>query len=1430
MNNNYFSKSSINNIHDLNELRLEHKAIFDHYAHNSTCIVSSWWSVFPIFYGQTFRKKRKSYWAILDNLFVPFVLNNNKISILFLPFGNGTPDDYVNVLKKCTVFCNNFNKHRSTNALVKWLNEDQLTFLQKCKYFDSIFSYQEYKIGPEYYYSVQKLIDLSGKEYTKIRRNINKFKNAHKNIIIRDYSDEDYEGMIDLYNSWADSAIQRYDNLFDKEYFSEIIKCYNRLNHIILVAINDNKIVGMISGEIGPNKIGYALFKKYREGYTGISEFLSCQLASKFHALDVDVKIINDGGAGKSQGLQAFKEWFRPIGKPKRYKLQQDLRILSSTAYKGPNIVSLMPSARVVVESSGSLLAEIDKHHLAMIERAVLDVLGSDLNVTACNLENKPILIIAQVIILIQQASRHEVKRYGYRILSASKYEITFEIIRTSMLPKLIECMQILYSLITFGDDAKELQRFYHHNRKKLSFTLAEYIANERKQTASRFGVSSYSGLGKKGWVGEGKHSQLLSFGYSEKTTAIGCHIARDKLRSLNYIRQAGAPVPNQINIKNEKSLQKLLPSISFPVVLKPRWGSKGKGVTLNINSPQELVKSYKNNPFASQTMVIQEHLDGHEFRLLVIDKQFIAAVRRIPACIVGDGLHSVEELINIKNIVERRDGLCLMPIKIDDDLTQVLKKQNLSLSSILNYNQKAQVRAVSNASLGGISEDCTDIVHPDNKVAAVIAAKSCLLDVAGIDFISTDISQSWKEGSGKIIEINNNPGVDLHMLPTIGKKREITKHFIKSFFNTSSMGSIPKIVITGYKGKSDVAEKCFTILNKLGYTAGLQSDNKVKTSHNEVSLAGSFVERSHNFLCNHGLDAAVMVWKLSDLSLSGSPCDSVTCTIITDELINPKLLTRSYDDTIHQRIYELLANITTHSIVIDHEDESLYRILSEAIPIKNLVLIFLDDKDLDNQKLQVHIRKKGKALYVVSNKDSNKKTLLWHDGKKSQVILEKIKPSKSLLFSLAAILAIHGDVVQLHRVLTFPPHQRLSFNNNSLIKLDGLDAYVCDPRDNYALEFIKNWSLSNPRYLWLIVTDNAGPSSNWQPWIEALLRLKNLHVIVIGDNNNTFYKNLTSLPNLDIAIEFIYTNLDSNDTVLFLDMSSSVKDKMSIRLKDNELLCLGDPFLPSNLVQHFQGKWLNAHSETSHINRVSLSPFTVTDKDIVVIPEYVNTSQSLAMVESAFENNCSTVVTCTVPENLPKWKPVLITENPFIGLIRLTRIIRSRMEGVVFAIIGNESMRNELCMLHKESMIKDFSDIYYSNFLDKKGVVEFQNLLLEIINSQRNGNSNFNFFFLSDSDNLFLKILKPNIVLIDTLTHIVEPEEVLYKFEGISSIYIFTSQDEEEKWRSVLKNYNFQNIVIVVVNAKPSSYEMNKLVEKIVNNENYNKLQKVVG
>jgi hypothetical protein len=714
--------------------------------------------------------------------------------------------------------------------------------------------------------------------------------------------------------------------------------------------------------------------------------------------------------------------------------------------------------------------------------------------------------------------------------------------------------------------------------------------------------------------------------------------------------------------------------------------------------------------------------------------------------------------------------------------------------------------------------------------MAAVIAAKSCLLDVAGIDFVSNDVSRSWREGSGKIIEINNNPGVDLHMLPTLGKKRDITKHVLKSFLSANQAGSIPKIVVTGYKSKGKIAENCFTLLNKMGYVAGLQSDDKVKTLYNEALLTSSFIDRSHQLLCNQDLDAAVMIWRLSDLIASGSPCNSITCTVITDELIDPKILHRNYDNHIHHRVYKLLATISSHSVVIDFENESLYHILAETIPIKNLVLVSFNADNSSSIKLQEHIKKKGKALSIVHlNKDSEKKALLWNNGINSQILLDDITPSSSLLFSLAAILTVNNDVEQLKKVISLSSHQRFSFNSHSLIKLDRLGAYSCDPRDNYALKFFKNWSLNKRECIWLIVTSDAGSSNDWQKWIK-ILQSKNLHVVYVASNNENAYKNSTSLPDLDTAIEFFYNYSDLNDIVIFLEIGLSIKDKILARPEKDDSLYVGKLFSPLNLMRLFQGQWFNGNCETGPINRVSLNSISATDDDLVVISEYIDTPESLAMVESAFRQNCSAVVTPIIPENLPKWRPILLAANPFLGLMRLARLIRSRIEGIVFGIIGNESTCNELNEIYKENNNSDFYPTYYSGFLDSKEIIGFESLLLAIINSQKDDDKKFNFFFLPNSNILSLRILKPNIVLIDTLTHKIEPKEIFYKFDEICTVYLFIRQDEENQWRLEMKSYSSQNIVLVSVDTKNSAYIMNKLINNIIENRIPNKPQEVVG
>ena len=271
-----------------------------------------------------------------------------------------------------------------------------------------------------------------------------------------------------------------------------------------------------------------------------------------------------------------------------------------------------------------------------------------------------------------------------------------------------------------------------------------------------------------------------------------------------DFLMMCGFPTPIGKNCYDEEKIVNVALKLGFPVVVKPVAGHKGQGVTTGIESEDEVRKAFRKImaaaaaegvPFAGA--LVQQQIYGTDHRLIAVGGKFVAALERVPAFVDGDGTHNIEQLIAIENEKEirldnARSPLC--KIKIDDNLKEYLKLQNLSLTHVPKQGEKITLRRVANISAGGVSINVTPKTHPDNIQMVDDIASYFNVKCLGIDVMAADISKSWKEGNFGIIEINAGPGVFMHLAPAYGGSVNVPEKIIKTHFPKEGSGRIPII------------------------------------------------------------------------------------------------------------------------------------------------------------------------------------------------------------------------------------------------------------------------------------------------------------------------------------------------------------------------------------------------------------------------------------------------------------------------------------------------------------------------------------------------------------------------------------------------------------------------------------------------------------
>ncbi len=271
-----------------------------------------------------------------------------------------------------------------------------------------------------------------------------------------------------------------------------------------------------------------------------------------------------------------------------------------------------------------------------------------------------------------------------------------------------------------------------------------------------------------KNWYTRGSRTSLQS--------AVGQTIVSNKAIAKKFLQAHQIPTAQAVKITSLVDLEKLQ-SLNWPLVMKPTEGAHGKDVIVGLSDFNEATKSWQK---LNKPVLFEETLIGTEFRIVCVDYKFVAAAYRKPAFVTGDGLHTIAELIGLKNQQpDRAKGHRgnLSEISIDSELERVLATQKLNLTSIPNSGAEITLRKTANLSTGGEAENVTNKVCPENKELFERIAQIFDLDVLGIDImcqsLATPIESQPKAG---VIEINKSPGLRMHHFPSIGESIDVAK------------------------------------------------------------------------------------------------------------------------------------------------------------------------------------------------------------------------------------------------------------------------------------------------------------------------------------------------------------------------------------------------------------------------------------------------------------------------------------------------------------------------------------------------------------------------------------------------------------------------------------------------------------------------------
>ncbi|MEQ1511753.1 MAG: cyanophycin synthetase [Lysobacteraceae bacterium] len=331
--------------------------------------------------------------------------------------------------------------------------------------------------------------------------------------------------------------------------------------------------------------------------------------------------------------------------------------------------------------------------------------------------------------------------------------------------------------------------------------------------------------------LGHGKYQQRIQATVTGKTSHIAVELASDKEETNKILGSLGLPVPRQELVQSEGAARRAARKIGFPVVTKPYNGNHGRGISIRLRTDEEVVEGFLKAKEISRSVIVETYLEGDDHRLLVVNGELVAATRRTPGHVVGDGQHTIRELVDIVNQDPRRGvghEKVLTRIELDAQAEMMMAREDVTADSVPEPGRIIYLRSTANLSTGGTATDVTDIIHPDNREMAVRAIKAIGLDVGGVDFLSTNIAESYKNIGGGICEVNAAPGFRMHVAPSEGKPRDAAGPVIDMLFPQGAPSRVPIAAITGTNGKTTTSRMLAHIAKMTGFTPGLTTTDGV--------------------------------------------------------------------------------------------------------------------------------------------------------------------------------------------------------------------------------------------------------------------------------------------------------------------------------------------------------------------------------------------------------------------------------------------------------------------------------------------------------------------------------------------------------------------------------------------------------------------------
>src|SRR5262252_5104238 len=462
--------------------------------------------------------------------------------------------------------------------------------------------------------------------------------------------------------------------------------------------------------------------------------------------------------------------------------------------------------------------------------------------------------------------------------------------------------------------------------------------------------------------LGHGKYQQRIQATVTGRTPHIAVELASDKEETNKILAGLGLPVPQQELVQSETQAVRAARRIGFPVVTKPYNGNHGRGISIRLTTEEEVAHGFNVAREHSRSVIVENFLEGADHRLLVVNGELVAATRRTPGHVVGDGEHTVAQLIEIVNQDPRRGvghEKVLTRLELDAQAEKMLERAGLTAQSVPERDRVVYLRSTANLSTGGTATDVTDVIHPDNREMAERAVRAIGLDIGGVDFLSKDIAESYRSIGGGICEVNAAPGFRMHVAPSEGTPRDVAEPVIDMLFPAGTAARVPIAAITGTNGKTTTARMLAHLTKMAGYTPGLTTTDGVYID-GQRTVQGDMTEpvSARMVLADPQIDIAILETARGGLLRAGMGVNEVNVGAVLN--VQPDHLGLKGIDTLEQlaEVKRIVVEVASDCAVLNADDPLVLK-MSGYTEAKHLCYVTLNPQ---HALVREHVRAGGRA------------------------------------------------------------------------------------------------------------------------------------------------------------------------------------------------------------------------------------------------------------------------------------------------------------------------------------------------------------------------------------------------------------------------------------------------------------------------------------